>query len=314
MSRLSQASALLIYQRAMQARGFSPETIAGNLADARRALAWVARPPRRLRRRHVLEYLAHLQRAGVSPATQVRRLLVLRKLAQALRSEGLLAQDPTQGLRVEKPVPGPRLFPSRAAVEALLRAADRPRRFARPAIQLRDRALLELLYGLGLRSREVRAAQVQDLDLVEGALHVRPAKRGPPRTLPLPRAALPHLRRYLEQGRPLLVRGRLDTGHLIVSKSGRPLTLTGGRSVVNAVVAKLARRAGARCHPHALRRGLATHLVENGVSVRAVQVLLGHASLQATQRYLGVDRDALRRTVELLERGRGQGPRPHGSA
>lgn len=139
--------------------------------------------------------------------------------------------------------------------------------------------------------------RVDDLNLADGSLLVRAAKRGHARTLPLPRAALPHLQRYVEEARPLLVAGRVDTGHLIVSKTGRPLR---HGSEVWEVVGKAARRAGVRCHPHALRRGVATHLAAAGLNLRAVQALLGHQGLEVTQRYVDVRRDELRLVVELL--------------
>lgn len=297
--RIAAPDALATYERAMRLRGHSPVTIEENVAAARRFLAHAGRPPRRLRRRDVEAYLARLQGAGAARTTIARVLGVLRAFFRSLVAE-TFQQDPTRGLVVDPGEPGPRVVPSEAAVAKLLAAADvRPRSGVSPALALRDHALVELLYGLGLRSAEARAAMVGDLCLADGTLSVRPAKRGPPRALPLPPSALPHLVRYLDEGRPRLVKLGRDTGHLLVSKTGRPLH----RTEVGVVVRKLARRAGVRCHPHALRRALATHLVGAGVNVRAVQVLLGHQNLDVTQRYLAVDRVGLRRTVDLLERG-----------
>ncbi len=297
---MRQARALAIFVQFMRRRGHSPETVAVNRRAARRLLASVDRPVRRLARLEVERHLADLQRRGLAASTRVRVLGVVRSFCAALVEAGALPTDPTAGLHVHEGEPSPRVVPSEAGVARLLAAADaRSPSGASPALALRDRALVELLYGLGLRSSEARAALVTDLNLADGTLDVRPAKRGPPRTLPLPWAALPHLRRYLEEGRPVLVRAGRDEGRLLVSKTGRPLRHC---SDVGDVVAKLAARAGVRCHPHALRRGLATHLVGAGVNVRAVQVLLGHQSLEVTQRYVAVDRAGLRVTVELLER------------
>lgn len=296
---MRQAEAVRLYERAMRGRGLSPETVAVNLRSVRRFLSTLERPVRRLRRRDVVVYLADLQRAEVAGATQARALMVVRMFCRALVEAQALPEDPTAGLFVDAGEALPGIVPTEAGVAKLLAAADlRPRSGASPAINLRDRALVELLYGLGLRSAEARAALVTDLNLADGSLAVRPAKRGPPRTLPLPRAALPHLARYLTEGRPILVRRGLDKGRLLVSKTGRPLRHC---SDVGLIVAKLAARAGVRCHPHALRRGVATHLVEAGVNVRVVQVLLGHQSLEVTQRYVAVDRAGLRATVTLLE-------------
>jgi site-specific recombinase XerD len=297
--RVSAQTALAIYERSMRLRGHSPETIKENLATVKRFLAHADRPPRRLRRREVEGYLADLQRAEVAGSTMARALGVLRMFFRSLAEAGVIEQDPTVGMTTKESEPRPPVVPTEAGVAKLLGAADVvPRSGASSALALRDRALAELLYGLGLRSAEARAAQVGDLNLADGTLNVRPAKRGPPRVLPLPPAALPHLRRYLKQARPKLVRRRQDSGHLLVTKTGRPLT----RSDVVKVVAKLALRASVRCYPHALRRALATHLVMAGVNVRAVQTWLGHGSLEVTQGYVVVGRAELRRAVDLLDR------------
>jgi len=297
---VKQVEAVRLYERAMRGRGFSPETVAVNLRTVRRFLTRLEVPLRRLRRQHVVAALAAMQRAELAGATQARALGVLRAFSLVLVEAGVLAADPTEGLTVDASEPAPHVVPTVDAVARLLAASDvRPCSGASPALALRDRALLELLYGLGLRNSEARAARVDDLNLADGSLVVRAAKRGHARTLPLPRAALPHLRRYVEEARPLLVAGRVDTGHLIVSKTGRPLR---HGSEVGEVVAKAARRAGVRCHPHALRRGVATHLVIAGANIRAVQILLGHQSLGVTQRYVDVRRDDLASVVERLGR------------
>jgi site-specific recombinase XerD len=185
-------------------------------------------------------------------------------------------------------------------VQALLKEASRPRlEFPwSKALALRDRALLELLYGAGLRARETREARVLDLRLQEGLLLVRRAKRGEPASLPLPRRSLEALGRYLEEGRPRLVKrdGR-DQGVLLVTKQGTPLS----RSLVDRTVRLIARRVGMRSTPHAFRRSVATQLLSSGVSVTAIQELLGHRKLETTARYLAVSREELRRAVERLE-------------
>jgi site-specific recombinase XerD len=167
------------------------------------------------------------------------------------------------------------------------------------AVALRDRALIELLYAVGLRASEAEAARVVDLDLAQGTLLCRRAKRGRSRVLPLPPACLPALARYLERGRPRLVRAEVeDQGHLFLSRRGRPLAY---RGAVYGVVRRLARRAGVRAHPHAVRRATATHLARQGVNLGAIQALLGHVNVATTSIYLGVDPAELRAAVETLE-------------
>jgi len=239
-------------------------------------------------------YLTRLEELGLAAATRKGALGRLRSFSRFLLGEGALTQDPTRGLSVRVGRSARPLL-SREQVRCLLEASSRSSR-QRP-LAIRNRACLELLYGLGLRSREARSARVVDLSLCEGTLALRPAKGGPARTLPLPPQALPHLARYLEEGRPALTRER-DPGHLLVTRRGFPL----GRSDVNYLVGKAARRTDVpAAHPHAFRRALATHLMEEGASLRAIQLLLGHRSLASTEHYLGVDRSGLRQTVALLE-------------
>lgn len=166
---------------------------------------------------------------------------------------------------------------------------------------LRDRALVELAYGLGIRASELCSALLVDLDQQDGVLLVRRAKRGQPKALPLPPAALPHLRAYLREARPALVRhgpGGRDRGHLLLTAIGTPLT----PKCVRDIVRRLAARAGLRAHPHAFRRAFATHLARNGASLLAVQEALGHVRLDTTAIYVDVERDDLRRAIAILER------------
>ncbi len=125
----------------------------------------------------------------------------------------------------------------------------------------------------------------------------RAAKNGPERRLPLPPASIPHLAAYLREGRSVLARGGGE-GRLILGAEGKPLSSEGVLRIVRAV----ARRAGVHATPHAFRRSVATHLVRAGVTVPAVQKLLGHSSLQMTAHYVLVDLEDLHRAVEKLER------------
>lgn len=109
-----------------------------------------------------------------------------------------------------------------------------------------------------------------------------------------------HVRRYLLEGRPSLVRPEVDDrGHLLLARTGRPW----GKSEPYLTILRVASMAGVRAHPHALRRALSTHLVREGVSVPAVRDLLGHASLATTARYVEVDRAGLHRAVACLDLG-----------
>ena len=213
------------------------------------------------------------------------------------RPETELEADPQVRLQPRPVAPGRAL--SLQGVSALLRAASLPSRHHCAALlALRDRALLELLFATALRASESCAVLLVDLDLVGGALRVRPVKRGRPRTLPLPALTVRHLRAYLDQARPRLARHGRDQGHLLLSLRGRPLH----RSLVREIVVRAARRADLHAYPHMLRHSLATALLRAGVPVPAIQHLLGHHSLAATQHYLALDPHELRQAVDLLAR------------
>lgn len=289
--------ALSLAERELRRRGFLPSTVQAVLRTARDFLA--KQRVERLRLAHVRAFLARRQRQGVSAGTQAAELWRLRAFFRALVAAEVLSQDPTSALWCP-PVPPPvhRLL-GEDQVARLLRAASLVVGCGALAwaSALRDRAALELLYGLGLRSIEARAARVVDLDLGQGQLLVRRAKGGPQEWLPLPAAALPHLRAYLTRARPALARGQ-DQGALLLRDDGRPLQRTG----LGKLLARVGRRAGVCAAPHGLRRAVATHLARAGLPLPAVQRFLGHAGLETTQLYVEVDREDLRRAVAALER------------
>jgi site-specific recombinase XerD len=284
---------------------------------ARAFLAHAGKPLARLEPADVRAFLAARRKTGITATTQANELSRLRSFFTALARLGLADSDPTAHMRIAH-APKPHLLVSEEAVARLFAAAlahkktrhaagimrreCAPLKGRKPealldAASKRDRAALELLYGLGLRSAEVRAARVTDLDFSDGTLLVRRAKRGDPERLPLPPASIPHLRSWLE-ARPLLARGE-DEGRLLVGNDGTPY---GRASGINKLVARVAKRAGVRVHPHALRRGVATHLVRAGASVVAVQHLLGHKSLDTTAIYVEATRDDLRKAIDTLDR------------
>lgn len=307
--RRSAKLALAALERAARARGLAPATLARRLGVARRFLAGLRSPLRRVATDDVRRYLASRTESGAGATTLAVELSVLRGLFSVLVEAKLVAADPTERIALPRAHSRPPIVLSETGVKELLVAAHAPPgRCSLPperalALRLRDRACLELLYGLGLRASELRV-RVADLNLAEGTLLVRRAKRGGGAFLPLPSAALPHVERYLREGRPALVRPGADhQGALFLGQYGRPIH----NGVVTKLVERAAANAGVRAHPHAFRRAVATHLVRRGASVPIVQALLGHARLDTTARYVGVDREDLKKAVETLEQARGGG-------
>ncbi len=261
----------------------------------------------RVTRADLRAYLARRARR-VRGATLSRELGVLAAFFGFLAAQGLIPKDPSVGLWTRPGGARPPILLSRASVGELLVAAlvvgtGQRSPEVRRARALRNRALIELLYGLGLRASEAAALRVSDLDLCGGSLLARRVKRGKPRRLPLPRAAGEAVERYLREGRRHLVKADEDSeARLLLTERGTPLS---GNEVLR-IVKDVGERAGLRVHPHALRRAVASHFVQAGVSLAFVRELLGHVRLDTTQRYVVLDREDLRRAVGVLDRRLGR--------
>ena len=242
------------------------------------------------RRDDVLAWLERQRRAGRKPATIARRLAALRGLYAHLIREGAIAEDPTE--HVEQPRrsrPLPRTL-SREAVTALVEAPD----VATPR-GLRDRALLELLYASGLRATELLTLRVGDVNRSAGYVQCT-GKGRKERLVPVGGEALAWVERYLAEARPRLSAARRASPLLFVGPRARPLT----RQSLWQIVLRAARRAGLRqrVSPHTLRHCFASHLLEGGADLRAVQMMLGHADISTTQIYTHLPSAALRRMYD----------------
>jgi len=230
----------------------------------------------------------------LAAGTVARVTSSLRAFFAFLRAEGLLARDPSLGLerpQLPQPVPGDVL--TVAQVRELLQAADTTRPLGR-----RDRALAEVLYATGVRRAEVCGLDLADYDRAERVLHVRHGKGDKGRLLPVSRSCAEALEAYFAHGRPRLVTAHADSSRaLFLTRAGRRLHPV----AVHRALRRL--RAGAgldvELSAHTLRRSFATHLLRNGVSLRHIQLLLGHANLQTTAVYLRLDTSELRREILL---------------
>jgi integrase/recombinase XerD len=241
---------------------------------------------------HVAGFLAALRRGDdehspLKASSAARSVVAVRGLHRFAAREGLVASDAARAVR--PPTPARRL-PKALSVDdvgALLEAADvegSPR-------GLRDRALLEVLYGTGARISEAVGLTLDDLDLV-GAAVLLHGKGGKDRLVPLGRMAAASVDAYLVRGRPALAAAGRGTPALFLNNRGGVLS----RQSAWAVLRAAAERAGLTVDvsPHTLRHSFATHLLDGGADVRVVQELLGHASVTTTQIYTMVTVDRLR--------------------
>ncbi len=268
------------YLEWMRARGASPATLRAYAADLRQLDRWLSAAgvaPEDADLRTLRRYAAHLGTLRYAPATAARKLSAVRSVYAWMYDRGVIDRSPAAL------VPGPK---KTRTLPATLSSAEIERLLDAPAgttpRDLRDRALLELLYGCGLR-----AAEACDLDLSDvrlGAEHLRvTGKGGKQRVVPLGGAAAAALERYLARGRPRMARA--PSGRLFVSVRGRALHPS---DVRRSLLRALDRAGIAERSPHALRHTFATHLLEGGADLRSIQDLLGHASVGTTQVYTHV--------------------------
>jgi integrase/recombinase XerD len=275
-------------QRLQVEEGASPLTVDAYRRDLRRLAGFLASRGRTLATARPGDLIAHLtalHEAGLKPRTLARRLAAIRGLFRFGRAIGRLAEDPAASLETPRL---PRRLPralSRADAAGLVQApaGSDPR-------GLRDRALLELLYGCGLRASEACTLRPGDLDL-HGQFLVCRGKGARERLVPVGGQARRALLTYLETGRPALVRDR-DPGTLFVNHHGGPLSRQGLWTIVRRHARRLGMR---RAFPHALRHSFASHLLEGGADLRSVQALLGHADIGTTEIYTHLPSDAVRR-------------------
>jgi integrase/recombinase XerD len=224
---------------------------------------------------------------ALSASSAARTLVAVRGFHRFSMREGLTRSDPAATVKPPHP---PKRLPkaiSVADVEALLEAAGA----GETAASLRDRALLELLYGTGARISEAVGLDLDDVDLVDQTLLLR-GKGGKDRIVPLGRYARAALEGYLVRGRPELVATGHGTAAVFLNRRGGRLS----RQSAWTVLRETAQRAGltVAVSPHTLRHSFATHLLDGGADVRVVQELLGHASVATTQIYTLVTVDRLR--------------------
>jgi integrase/recombinase XerD len=227
----------------------------------------------------ILNYLIRLRDRGLRARSRARHLVTLRGFFKFLTHERIIGKNPAQ--QIDLPKTGLQLpdVLSVADVEALIAAPDR----SKPE-GLRDIAMLELLYGSGLRVSELIGLEMTGINLEAGFVRVF-GKGSKERVVPVGRMALTTIRDYLNDARPLLLNNRSST-FLFVTRRGGAMT----RQSFWNLIGRYGRRAGLkkRVTPHSLRHSFATHLLEGGADLRAVQMMLGHVDIATTQIYTHV--------------------------
>ncbi len=286
------------------AEGRSPHTVAAYRRDlvafCSHRRERTGRPAQRedLTEGNLRQWLGALHQAGAQPRSVVRRRSALRRFLRYLTREGVLETDPSAQL------PAPKVgrpLPHSVDAERLAAVLDRP--WGDDAAAHRDRAICELLYGAGVRVAELVAADRRDLELAAGRLRVR-GKGARERVACFGEKARGALERYLEVRVELRSTGAAtkrrsagaeDPPALFLNQRGGRLTV---RSVQRIVETRLGDPLLGHVHPHLLRHSFATHMLDRGADLRAIQSLLGHRSLDSTQIYTHVSVTRLREAVE----------------
>ena len=302
-------AALAAFDDDLRRRAVAGKTREAYASDCRQFAEWAADrglDPAHVDVRALRRYGAGLAERGIAPATIARRLAALRGLFRVQMELGAREDNPAELLSSPKKAQRlPRVLKA-SEVAALLDSIP-----AATPLELRDRALFELAYACGLRAEELVNLDLEAVDFDSEAIRVE-GKGGKTRLLPVGEHALQALERYLARGRPALAAEgerardfalaaegeRARDSALFLSKSGRRLST----SDVRRRLSGWARRATAtspalaRVHPHALRHSFATHLLDGGADLRAIQELLGHATISTTQVYTRVESARLRST------------------
>ena len=274
----------------------SPHTAAAYVHDVEEFVAWAERAgaggPEAVTRLALRRYLAYLATRRLARRTIARKAASLRRYFAWSRRTGLAAADPAARLSAPR---------GDARLPRVLRGAEldvllRPPPSAPPsspdadprlrAVALRDSAVVELLYGSGLRVAELCGLRVSDLDLRRRRLMAW-GKGSKQRQVPMSAPSVDAVRAWLAEGRPVLAADESPPDALFLNQRGRVLGPRDVRRILD-------RRAANPTHPHALRHTFATHLLDGGADLRAVQELLGHADLASTQLYTHVSKERLR--------------------
>jgi len=273
-------------------RGASPHTLSAysrDLSEYEQFLtARGVASPDEVRREDVTAFVAALRARGLAPSSVERKVASVKGLHKFLVREGLTQNHPTARV----PLPRvPERLPDVVSIEDVDRLLSQP--FADGPLGLRDRAMLETLYGCGLRVSELVGLDSSDVDAAEGFVRVF-GKGGKERFVPIAGIALHAVDAYVKRGRPF-IRPKRSVGS---AESALFLNSRGGRisrQAVHRMVRNYGSRVGLKAlHPHTLRHSFATHLLEGGADLRALQEMLGHADISTTQVYTHVDRRHVR--------------------
>jgi len=249
---------------------------------------YLLRDPNQITKQHIRNFIGRLKRRNNTSTSISRKVSAIRSFHKYLLLEKLVTDDVTIGISLPKKAQKLPLILSIEEVDALMVAAD-----GDEPLELRNKAMLELLYGSGLRITELIELKLGDFHLNMGFLNIM-GKGNKERIVPIGDEGQYALKRYLESGRPILKKTMSDIAFF--NNAGNPISRVGFYKVIK----KLAFKAGIMkdISPHTLRHSFASHLLENGVDLRMVQELLGHEDISTTQIYTHISKKQLHNVYE----------------
>jgi site-specific recombinase XerD len=280
--------ALALFAADLHRRGMAEKTRRAYGIDIGQFASWGAAhgiEPQTVVLRTLRRYAQHLSEAGLQNASITRKLAALRAFFRVLREHGQIAANPADLMASPK---AEQKLPRVLKPDELARLLDRIP--AATPLQVRDRAILEVAYGCGLRAEELVDLPVAAVDFDAEQLRVE-GTGSKTRFVPLGEYAARSITRYLERARPALGGAQPETA-LFLSKTGRPLSTSDVRRRLRVWTRQAQLQGGVS--PHALRHSFATHLLDGGADLRAIQELLGHSSISTTQIYTRVESARLR--------------------
>jgi site-specific recombinase XerD len=276
-------AALLLLDRDLRTRASAEKTRRAYAIDVTQLARWASGrglDPDAVDHRALRAFAQELSQAGAAASTVARKLAAIRAFYRCLREHGHVAQNPADLVATPK---RPRALPDVLRPQDIAALLDRIPT-ATP-LETRDRAMFELAYASGLRAEELVGLDLTSVDHDAETVRVE-GKGAKTRLVPAGESALRAVARYVDRARPLLVQDAAQ-GALFVSKTGRRLSTSDVRRRLQVWTRQAAIQGGV--HPHALRHSFATHLLDGGADLRAIQEMLGHASISTTQIYTRVE-------------------------
>jgi len=271
--------------------GMSENTIKSYFHELRRFREWFAEKKwSEVKQRDIQNYLSELIQSGLGARSIKHNLAVLRSFFRFMLEEELLQKDPSELIEFPKLAKRlPRVL-SKDEVEKMLKAAE-----DNSVRGIRDQAILEVLYACGLRVSELTGLRLDQIHLDAGYITAF-GKGKKERLVPIGESAISAVRKYLKQSRPFFDRNR-NSPYLFLSRDGKALS----RVSIFKLIKKTALKAGikSKVSPHTLRHCFATHLLEGGANLRAVQLMLGHSDIGTTEIYTHLDRKRIQREYDL---------------